>query len=88
VAGVGLLVGTGRGLVLADGRLGTVTALVIDMGGVTYRADLSPAAHHAAVVVVHEALTGLGLVPYVEMPARLHEPSLGRLVTSRAGAHL
>lgn len=62
-----------------------MTALAVDMGGMTYRAAaLSPAEHHALTVAVHEALTRLGMEPWVRVPADVHAPNLARLTTWRA----
>lgn len=43
-----------------------MSGLNVVMGGITYRADVPRADHHALTVAVHEALTGLGLEPHVQ----------------------
>lgn len=61
-----------------------MTALVVDMGGITYRtSDLTPPEHHTLTVAVHEALTGLGLEPWVQVPAATFAPNLARQITDR-----
>lgn len=62
-----------------------MSVLAVDMGGITYRTgDLPPAAHHALTVAVHEALTSLGMEPWVHVPAETFAPNLARAVTDRS----
>lgn len=69
-----------------------MTALDVVMGGITYRTDVPRADHHALTVAVHEALTGLGLEPYVRAHGMERDQwgalrpleNLSRLTTGRA----
>lgn len=60
-----------------------MTALTVDMVGVTYRIDTANVAWLSGAV--HAALTGLGFTAYVSVPADLHAPNLARQVTDRTG---
>lgn len=69
-----------------------MSRLDVVMGGITYRTDVPRADHHALTVAVHEALTGLGLEPYVGAHGMERDQwgelrpmvNLARLTTGRA----